>query len=117
MVVSPNEPRAGATFDKAVFEAAACSRPVLSTNAAFAPLLGGLALPLIAPPRDAGALAAALLALDRADPAERAAVGAELRRRVVAGHSLGHWADGVIRVVGEVRSARGTAGSPRAGER
>ncbi len=112
VLVSPNEPRAGATFDKAVFEAAACSRPVLSTNAAFGSLLGGLALPLIAPPRDAGALAAALLTLVRADPAERAAVGAELRRRVVEGHSLGHWADGVIRVVSEVRSPRGTAGSP-----
>jgi glycosyltransferase involved in cell wall biosynthesis len=111
VLVSPNEPRTGATFDKAVFEAAACSRPVLSTNAAFAPLLGGLSLPLLAPPRDAAGLAAALLAVVRADPVERAAVGIELRRRVVEGHSLDHWADGVIRVVSEVRSPGGTAGS------
>jgi glycosyltransferase involved in cell wall biosynthesis len=111
VLVSPNEPRAGATFDKAVFEAAACARPVLSTNAAFAPFLGELPLPLLAPARDPAGLAAALLAIVRADAAERAALGAELRRRVVEGHSLGHWADGVIRVVSEVRSLRGTAGS------
>ncbi len=37
---------------------------------------------------------------------ERAAVGAELRRRVVAGHSLEHWADAVIAV-----ATRGTIGA------
>ncbi len=42
LVVSPNEPRSGATLDKAVFEAAACARPVVSTNPAFGALLGGL---------------------------------------------------------------------------
>jgi glycosyltransferase involved in cell wall biosynthesis len=117
VLVSPNEPRSGATFDKAVFEAAACSRLVVSTNAAFAPLLAGLPLPLLAAPRDAAALADALLVVARADPAQRAAAGAELRRRVVEHHSLGHWADGVIRVASEVRSPGGTAGSHRAGER
>ena len=116
-VVSPNEPHRGSTFDKAVFEAAACRRPVVSTNAAFASLLGGLSLELSAPPGDAPALAAVLANVARADPSTRAAVGEELRRRVVEGHSLGHWADGVLRVISEVRSARGTAGSPRAGER
>jgi glycosyltransferase involved in cell wall biosynthesis len=115
VVVSPNEPRAGATLDKAVFEAAACARPVLSTNPAFAPLLGGLAVPLLAEPRDPAALAAAIDAIAAAGPAARAEAGAELRRRVVAGHSLEHWADTVIAVVREVRSARGTAGSPGAG--
>ena len=34
-------------------------------------------------------------------------IGAELRRRVVRDHSLDHWADAVIEVVREVRSARG----------
>ena len=110
-VVSPNEPRAGATLDKAVFEAAACARPVVSTNAGFAPLLGRLPLELIAPPRDPGALAGALGALARSSAAERDAVGAELRRRVVARHSLSHWADSVIDVAREVRSPGGTAGS------
>jgi glycosyltransferase involved in cell wall biosynthesis len=107
VVVSPNEPRSGATFDKAVFEAAACARPVVSTNVAFAPLLGELALPLLAPPRDPASLAEVLVSVGGAAPADRAAVGNELRRRVVDQHSLEHWADAIVEVVREVRSARG----------
>jgi glycosyltransferase involved in cell wall biosynthesis len=114
VVVSPNEPRSGSTLDKAVFEAAACARPVVSTNDSFAPLLGGLPLPLLVPPRDAGALAAAIVAVAAADPAVRAETGSVLRERVVALHSLDHWADTVLRVISEVRSPRGTAGSARA---
>jgi len=115
IVVSPNEPRSGATHDKAVFEAAACRRPVVSTNRAFASLLGDLPLPLLAPPNDPAALATALASLRDADPETRVAVGDTLRTRVVEGHSVAHWADAVCRVVAEVRSARGTAGSRRPG--
>lgn len=111
LVVSPNEPRAGATLDKAVFEAAACRRPVLSTNPAFAPLLGSLPLELIAPPRDARALATALEAFARSSHDDRVAAGEALRSRVVASHSLDHWARSVVEVIAEVRSARGTAGA------
>jgi glycosyltransferase involved in cell wall biosynthesis len=107
VVVSPNEPRRGATLDKAVFEAAACARPVISTNPAFEPLLGGLPLPLTAPPASPGALAEVIAAVGVAGPELRASVGAELRQRVVDGHSLDHWADEVISVVREVRSPRG----------
>ena len=114
-VVSPNEPRAGATLDKAVYEAAACRRPVVSTNPAFAPLLGDLPLELIAPARDPDALAARLDALATATLEDRVAVGEALRQRVVDGHSLEHWAAAVCDVVTEVRSARGTAGSRSAG--
>lgn len=113
VLVSPNEPRSGSTLDKAVFEAAACARPVLSTNQSFAFLLQGLPLPLLSPPRDAAALAAGIVAVAAADPAVRAATGLALRARVVAGHSLDHWADAVLDVVSEVRSPRGTAGSAR----
>ena len=111
VVVSPNEPRSGSTLDKAVFEAAACARPVVSTNLAFAPLLGGLDLPLLVPPRDPAALAASLDAVAVAGPALRAEAGAALRARVVAGHSLDHWAEAVVETVTEVGSRRGTAGS------
>lgn len=114
VVVSPNEPRSGATLDKAVFEAAACGRPVLSTNPAFASLLGGLSLPLVVPARDPEALAGAVLALVHAGAAELAQAGEQLRARVVADHSLGHWADTVIDVLREIRSPRGGAGSERA---
>jgi glycosyltransferase involved in cell wall biosynthesis len=106
-VVSPNEPRSGSTLDKAVFEAAACARPVVSTNPAFASLLDGVGLPLLAAPGDPAALAEVLAGVAAADADKRAAVGAELRRRIVAQHSVDHWADAVIGVVGEVRSSRG----------
>lgn len=107
VVVSPAEPGAGATLDKAVYEAAACSRPVLTTNAALAPFLADLPLPLVVPPRDPRALAASLSAIADAGADARAEVGAELRRRVVRDHSLAHWADGVFAAVTEVRSRGG----------
>lgn len=112
-LVSPHEPRAGATLDKAVYEAAACRRPIVSTNDAFRPLLGGLPLDLLAMPRDPVALAERIGELAAASPEVRAATGEELRSRVVAQHSLDHWADEVIRLVTEVRSPRGTPGSRR----
>lgn len=114
VVVSPNQPRSGSTLDKAVFEAAACARPVVSTNESFASLLGGLPLSLLAPPRDAAALAQTIAAVAAASSAVRAETGSMLRERVVAQHSLDHWADGVLQVIRELRSPNGTAGSPRA---
>ena len=114
LVMSPSEPRAGSTLDKAVFEAAACARPIISTNASFASLLDGLPLQLIAPPRDPAALAAVLSEVTAADSSLRAATGLELRRRVVEHHSLDHWAELVIATMREVRSRRGKAGSARA---
>jgi glycosyltransferase involved in cell wall biosynthesis len=105
--VSPAEPTSGATLDKAVYEAAACARPVVTTNAALAAFLGGLPLQLVAPPGNVAALARVLREVANAAPATRAAVGVELRRRVVEQHSLDHWADAVVATVREVRSARG----------
>jgi glycosyltransferase involved in cell wall biosynthesis len=107
VVVSPTEPRAGATLDKAVYEAAACARPVVTTNAALAPFLERLPLQLLARPGDVEGLAAVLHDVVNAAPAARAATGIELRRRVVEQHSLEHWADAVVELVREVRSARG----------
>jgi glycosyltransferase involved in cell wall biosynthesis len=107
LIVSPNEPRSGATFDKVVFEAAACARPVISTNPAFAKLLNDAGLPLLAPPGDAAALASSIGAVARASFEDRVETGAELRRRVIRDHSLEHWADAVIAAVREVRSPRG----------
>lgn len=107
IVVSPAEPRAGATLDKAVYEAAACARPVVTTNAALEGFLSHLPLELVAPPSDPGALADVLSKVVLAGSSTRAAIGEELRRRVVSGHSVGHWADAVIGAVREVRSPRG----------
>ena len=113
VVVSPVEPASGAALDKAVYEAGACARPVVTTNAALAPFLRDLPLSLLAPPRDPEALASALVTVGAAGPEARAAVGAELRRRVVAEHSLEHWANAVIAVVREVRSWRDSVRSGR----
>ena len=113
VVVSPNEPASGATMDKAVFEAAACERLVVSSNPSFAGLLGGLSLPLVVPPRDPAALASSIEELTHAD---RTAAAAVLRERVVASHSLEHWAEMVLSTIAEVRSTRGTAGGRRSAQ-
>jgi glycosyltransferase involved in cell wall biosynthesis len=107
VVVSPIEPRAGATLDKAVYEAAACARPVVSSNPALEGFLDDLPLPVRVPPRDPQALARALVGVAAASPAARAETGAELRRRVVAGHSLDSWADAVIATVAGLQSRHG----------
>jgi glycosyltransferase involved in cell wall biosynthesis len=107
VVVSPVEPAAGATLDKVVYEAAACARPVVSSNPALAGFLDDLPLQLRVPPRDAGALARALTAVAAAPHALRAETGAELRRRVVAGHSLDSWADAVTAAVRALQSRHG----------
>jgi glycosyltransferase involved in cell wall biosynthesis len=98
-LVSATQPRASETLDKVVYEAAACGIPVLASNAALAEFLGGLPVELRFPPRDAAALAERIAALAAAGPDVRADVGAELRRRVVEGHSLEAWADAVAAAV------------------
>jgi glycosyltransferase involved in cell wall biosynthesis len=98
-LLSATQPRGSETLDKVVYEAAACGVPVLASNAALQDFLAGLPLELLFPPRDAEALADRLLALAAAAPAVRAETGAELRRRVVSGHSVGSWADAVTAAV------------------
>ena len=98
-LLSATQPRGSETLDKVVYEAAACEVPVLASNAALQEFLAGLPLELSFPPRDADALAERLVALAAAEPATRAETGAELRRRVVEGHSVGSWADAVAAAV------------------
>ncbi len=81
-VVSPNEPRSGSTLDKAVFEAAACARPAISTNPDFAPLLGGLPLRLLSAPGDPAALAETI---ERPGGAHRRSIGSRPARSCGAG--------------------------------
>jgi glycosyltransferase involved in cell wall biosynthesis len=102
-LVSATQPRASETLDKVVYEAAACGVPVLASNAALEEFLGGLPLRLTFAPRDSAALAARIADLAAAAPEARAATGAELRRRVVAGHSVGSWADAVAATVARLR--------------
>jgi glycosyltransferase involved in cell wall biosynthesis len=102
-LLSATQPRGSETLDKVVYEAAACGLPVLASNAALEEFLGGLPLRLSFTPRDAESLAACIAGLAAASPGDRAATGAELRRRVVAGHSVESWADAVAVAVSGTR--------------
>ena len=102
-LLSATQPRGGATLDKVVYEASACGVPVIASNAALGEFLGGLQLELRFPERDAGRLATTLVELEAAGPGIRRKVGAELRRRVVSGHSVESWADAVAAAVSGLR--------------
>jgi glycosyltransferase involved in cell wall biosynthesis len=95
-LVSATQPRGSETLDKVVYEAAACGVPVVASNEALAGFLDGLPLELRFPPRDAEALASRLLELAEAPAETRRRVGAELRERVIASHSVASWAEAVI---------------------
>ena len=80
------------SLDKIVYEAAATCMPVLASNTGFDDILP----PELRFPRDdPDALAERLRTLSDMD---RTALGRELRERVVARHSAGHWADRVLEV-------------------
>lgn len=87
-------------FDKAALESMAAAVPTIVSSRAFAPLLGEHAPYLLTPaPDDADALAERLRALFVLDRAARAAVGADLRARVCAEHSLDALIPRLVRVL------------------
>jgi len=89
-------------FDKAALEGMFAGKPTLVTNADFAPLLGDAAdlllLPYEAGPETLAERLARLLALT-AD--ERAALGAELRGRALAAHSLDSLMERIVALMDE----------------
>lgn len=98
-LLSATQPRESETLDKVVYEAAACGVPVIASNAALDEFLAGLSIDLRFRARDAESLAQTLLDFSAAGPEARHEAGAELRRRVVAGHSVESWADAVTTIV------------------
>jgi len=92
-------------FDKGALEPMAAGKPALVTNPDFLPLLAGHADCLYLP-GDAGdaALAERLAALLALSPGERAAIGAELRARTLAAHSLEGLMDRIVALMREVAS-------------
>ena len=90
-----NNMRAGA-LDKVVYEAAAAALPVLVASDGFASLVDGIEPPLRFVQDDEASLAERIRDLRDAGPSGRAAVGEELRRRVVRDHSVEHWADAIV---------------------
>jgi len=93
---------AGGALDKVVYEAAACAVPVLACNPNLGDLLGDLEPRLLFRAEDADDLSAVLAGVARLSAEERTALGQALRARVERDHSSETWADGVLRVVGEV---------------
>jgi glycosyltransferase involved in cell wall biosynthesis len=91
-----NNMRAGAP-DKVVYEAAAACLPVLASNPVFDELFGELALSFER--GNPASLADRLRWLASLSADERAAIGRQLRERVVAHHSVDSWADGVLEAV------------------
>jgi glycosyltransferase involved in cell wall biosynthesis len=92
-----NNMRAGAP-DKVVYEAAASCVPVLASNPVFDSLLDER----FRFGREAPAeLADRLLGFSRLGPAERRAVGQELRRRVEQEHAVDRWAERLLTVAEE----------------
>ncbi|MGH3073159.1 MAG: glycosyltransferase family protein, partial [Gaiellaceae bacterium] len=98
-LLSATQPRSSETLDKVVYEAAACGLPVLASNTALDEFLSGLPVELRFRARDAESLAEGLVAFAAADAGTRREAGLELRRRVVAGHSVESWADAVAGIV------------------
>ncbi len=86
-----NNARGGA--DRIAYEAAACCVPVLASNPVYVNLLDSDAL---FAPTDVEGLAERLSALAAQAPAERHALGLELRSRVEQRHSVDSWARGVL---------------------
>jgi hypothetical protein len=72
---------------------------VIASNTALDEFLAGLQVELRFRARDAESLAGTLLAFAAAGSKARRDTGADLRRRVVAGHSVESWADAVTRIV------------------
>lgn len=87
-------------FDKAALESMSCGVPTIVTNPAFDPLLGDppdrLRVADVVDPAELAARLRTLLAL--ATPA-RAALGADLRARVIAAHSLDALIPRLVRVL------------------
>ena len=104
-VVNPTRGQThGGALDKVVYESSACGVPVIACNPHFDDFLGDLPLELRFRSADPEDLARVLAAFAASDERARTETGRELRRRVEAGHSIETWADGVVRVVGELRA-------------
>ena len=90
------------SMDKVVLEAMSCGLVVLSTNEAYAGLLGRYDPRLVLEKRDVPLLAERLRWLRGVPPSERSALGCRLRQAVVAGHSLDRLARRMVREIEEL---------------
>jgi glycosyltransferase involved in cell wall biosynthesis len=104
--------------DKVAWEAMSCGRPSLAANDGFRETLGMHAERLLFRHGDADELAARLEWLLTRPDEELARMGADLRRSVVASHSLGRLADRLVEILqglqgASVKSRAGSSASTR----
>ncbi|MEA2828912.1 MAG: hypothetical protein QOG43_3351 [Actinomycetota bacterium] len=98
--------------DKVVFEAMACARPAIVSSKVFAGLLANDGPRLTFAEGDAADLAGRMVELSRTPAGAREAVGALLRSRVEAHHSLHHWADEIVRLATEAHAGPSSEPAP-----
>ena len=84
--------------DKIIYEAAGSGVPVLASHPAFDELFEGIEPPLMFDHAFPESLADRLQALLETAPERRRAIGALLRERVAERHSVGHWADEILKL-------------------
>lgn len=108
-----NATRGGST-DKAVFEAMACGRPAIASSPTFRDLLDGLPLDLRFPGGDYAALAERIAAVAAADDLTLRTTAALGRERIVAHHSVEHWADEVLALAAALIAGSRTGSASRA---
>ena len=92
-----NNMRPGAP-DKVVYEACASCRPVIVSNPLFDELLDDLEPALRFALDDVDELVARITTVGSLDQGDRRVLGRTLRERVLARHSVGSWADAVVRL-------------------
>jgi glycosyltransferase involved in cell wall biosynthesis len=97
-----NNMRAGAA-DKAGYEAAASSLPLLASNPVYDDLAAGIEPPLLFARESPEELAERLAAVAALSPEERRRIGQTLRDRVEDRHSVRSWVDGLLAAVEAVR--------------
>lgn len=84
------------SVDKAVLEAMACGKIVLTSNEAFVDILKDKGADLIVKPKSADDLAQKILAMASLDDNTRKELGAKLREEVVKNHNLDKLAEKII---------------------
>jgi len=86
------------SVDKAVLEAMACAKPVLTSNEAFHGILADYAALLLFATENPEELSNKIETLLQMDRAERAQIGANLRKIVEKEHSIDHLVDRLVEV-------------------
>ncbi len=85
-------------MDKAVLEAMACEKPVLTSNEAFKDMLADNAELLLFAPERPEELAEKIYGLLQMDDLEKGQLGASLRKITERGHSVDHLTDRLVAV-------------------